>query len=257
MKTFVIGDVHGHADRLQTLLDAAGITMFKQGPMIQRPNGTYEEVEIVQLGDLGNFGKRPRGDLEAYQLALKYRMVVLWGNHDRAVVDWNKHIFKGYTFPPPVLEAAMRAVHPRLAHHAHGYLLTHAGLHPYYVDLLGMRGLTAENMAAIIMAKKDKYPDHYGVVDDIGPVRGGFAKQGGILWRDVREELASIPQVFGHSSGSSIRTCLPDMRNARHSWCIDVGGHTDGRLAGIWLPTEELVVVGPDADFIRDVVEEM
>lgn len=68
---------------------------------------------------------------------------------------------------------------------------------------------------------------------------------GGILWRDAREPLAALPQVFGHSRG------LVRSYNDGQSFCLDVGCGKEGRLAGMWLDTLERVAVGYDAVMIE------
>lgn len=236
-RTFVIGDVHGHADRLSALLAKAGIS-DSDGP----ERLTEAEIKVVQLGDLGHFGAYTKDDdYECYRLARSLGMVVLWGNHDRAVVEPEKHRFVGYEPPYAKTREVMEQVAPKLAYEAHGYLLTHAGVHPDWM----VPGVTAELFVRAAYLMHGHMP---GIVDDIAKFRGGNGRQGGILWRDEREQLSRrVAQIFGHTRGN-IRTYTTSDPQRPLSYCIDVGGTTDGNLAGIWLPEMKVVAVGPDTE---------
>jgi hypothetical protein len=232
-RTFVIGDVHGHVDRLVALLDRAGLPVdchpSRYGPDPELP-------EIIQLGDLGNFGfDNQRHDAACYELAHQLGMTVLWGNHDRAIIEPDIHGFRGFVPPQSRIVQLIQDVHPVLAVARHGYLLTHAGLHPDHAAWAA--GLTAEEIVAQIMVVHASSP----VVTAASTRRGGMDDAGGILWRDASEPLfMGVPQVFGHTRG--------DIRKYDKSYCIDTGGYHDGNLAGIWLPEMKIVAVGPDAD---------
>lgn len=242
---FVIGDVHGHYDRLVALLHKAGFLAFDFGdgaeevPTI-RPTGL--RADIVQVGDLGHFGWETRvNDLLCYELARQLGITVLWGNHDYATQSpW--HAFMGYAPPAPELLNAVHLVKPVFAVERHGYLITHAGLHPYFVHkrydktpLPEGQALGPGNWAAWINDHGDE------VINFISTYRGGCTHAGGVLWRDDREPLYNgFPQVYGHTRGM--------IREHGKSVCIDVGDKADpGNLAGIWLPERRMVAVGPDA----------
>jgi hypothetical protein len=229
-RTFVIGDVHGHVDRLKDLLTKAGIV----------PGD-----DIVQLGDLGHFGAdTAEADAECYLLAQALGMTVLWGNHDFAVVSPDAHAFRGFVPPPDRTLAIMTQVGHKFAAARHGFLLTHAGLHPKFV----VPGATVGQTADLL---NEGVTSH--AVNAIGRARGGFAREGGILWRDDREELARISQVYGHSRGLVRRSLLED---GSDRWCIDVAGKENpGELVGLWLPDLTLVAVGPDAGTYSQAVD--
>lgn len=226
--TFVIGDVHGHYRELQALLDKAGVTPAD---------------DIVQLGDLGQFDAESMpGDALCYGLAHQYHMRVLWGNHDLAVKD-SHHTFRGYVQPPDGTIVIMDRVNPSFAAARHGYLLTHAGLHPLFYPAGG----SADAMAREINQVGEQHMR--AIIDFISQYRGGFDPAGGVVWRDAREPLADIPQVFGHTRGL-VR------RYGEHRFCIDVaekGASTN--LVGLWLPEERLVAVGPDAEMYEQFTE--
>lgn len=246
---FVIGDVHGHVDRLEALLLKAGCK--------------DKECKVVQLGDLGHFGDSgsPTGDAMCWQHAKDgWIDYVLWGNHDRAVVD-RRHEFGGYATPRPEIKHMMRLMEAEgrlfFAIEAHGWLLTHAGLHAQFKfqnncpidkmnvgeisDWLNQFNLDGEGVTLSI----DDHNSRDGVVNAIGGTRGGWSSYGGILWRDITEKLYGIPQVFGHSASRKHK-----IRGEKDLWwCVDIGGKggkddPDAEcLAGIWLPSQEIVRV--------------
>jgi hypothetical protein len=229
MRTFVIGDVHGHYDRLVNLIARAG--------------AAAKDVQIVQLGDLGHFGADTQdGDRRCYELAQAGKFIVLWGNHDRAVVDPVHHKFRGYVPPGPQMQDLIEGmVRPLNAYAADGYLLTHAGLHPAWSAKPMLHSLSAEGWASLL----NDMPYDASVLCDIGPVRGGSKRRGGIFWRDAREALYSgVQQVFGHTRGMVREYPCGTGR----SFCIDTGDKTNGSLVGMWLDTGKIVAVGPDAE---------
>lgn len=301
----VIGDLHGHLDRFEALLKQEGLLdvcdwcdgsgerdaeqiklMGEAGarqPWCPKCQGdgwarTSKPAEVILLGDVGHFGMDPRpngqrvpgsatGDLLTWRAALNWADVILWGNHDRALVS-NRHAFGGYLKPSlevyQVIDDARTLGKLKLAHVSHGFLLTHAGLH---------RGFRDQNVPDYLKQDPQAFADwineaedesvenldknQIGIRDAIGNVRGGYGS-GGILWRDVSEKLyGPFRQVFGHSADHKyreVRYCgergysrlnLPEY--AGQSYCIDIGG-PDGFpgaacLAGIWLPEERIVRV--------------
>lgn len=232
--------MHGHIDRLEALLDKAD------------PKG--QDARIIQLGDLGHFGYDTQfGDTEAWHCACKGLVdLVLWGNHDRAVVDAN-HKFGGYCPPAAEIKHMMRTMESegrlQFAEEAHGWLLTHAGLH----KAIEFQGVPEESMdlhdarsIADWINNQAKLDRPHPVMDAVGRERGGSSPHGGILWRDITEPLwDGVPQVFGHSAST-----FHVVRGDEGEWyCIDIGGKGGSSdldancLAGIWLPSQEIVRV--------------
>lgn len=230
MRTFIIGDIHGHVQRLAELLDKAKVT--------------EEPTDVVLLGDVGHYDADTKEqDLKTWKFVHMLNDVlhkqgggitVLWGNHDYANVSPNKHAFRGHVQAEPEVMEIIRRMEPKFAVERHGYLLTHAGLAPRFAPPEG----TAIEMIAEVLNGCEDMP----VIDDISYRRGGFATQGGILWRDESEKLHDVPQVFGHSRGD-IRRYGP----GRQSWCIDVAQKEGDDLAGLWLPERRIVAVGENA----------
>jgi Calcineurin-like phosphoesterase len=259
-RTLVIGDCHGHLDRLEALLKQEGILDdCPDSGVIRRSR----DVEVVQLGDLGHYGADTQArDRAILTHAPDWLDVLLWGNHDRAVID-GRHFFGGYQKPFPETVEAINALSKKgqlkLAHEAHGFLLTHAGLHASYAHNRAPHGDAAE-IAAWLNShdEEDSQDDDFlAIRDAISMSRGGRSTSGGILWRDASESLYKpVRQVFGHSSKEKVRTYQTGKTG--DSFCVDVGNQFNGRLAAIWLPEETVVEVKLDNDqATRDAEDQM
>lgn len=289
MRTLVIGDLHGHLDRFEALLMQEGLLARctgcdGYGEVYASQGGGWtecepcvgdgwrrvrrDEVEVVLVGDIGHFGVdgSPTGDLLTLRAANLWADVRLWGNHDRAVVD-PVHHFSGYLKPLPVTRELLAAGDLKLAYAAHGFLITHAGLHVAFRSQPNVPPEVKTDPAAFadwINAAND--PDaeatasQIAVRDAVGSYRGGGANGGGILWRDIDEKLYDgFRQVFGHSASREhiVRyahrnwyTGKPFVAQAAPedtSYCIDIGGKSeapeDRCLAGIYFPDENIVRV--------------
>jgi hypothetical protein len=308
--TLVIGDIHGHLDRLEALLRQEGLLdrcdhcegsgliwepcecyecefEDKHGTEIDCANcegdgwaRTSEPAEIVLLGDVGHFGQggSPTGDILTWVAAVRWADVILWGNHDRAVVDYH-HAFGGFMQPGPEprhwFARARREGKLKLAHTSHGYLFTHAGLHHAFKDQRVPSHIKEDVNEFCHWVNQFENPDAFsrnnmpdpnllGVVQNVGSRRGGRGS-GGILWRDISEKLYDRwPQVFGHSADHkehAVRYCGKTgyTRDYAVAWasrldpdkplsyCVDVGGKGDkpgdNCLAGVWLPEGRIVRV--------------
>jgi hypothetical protein len=306
--TLVVGDVHGHFDRLEALLLQEGIlgecpdcTGFGDLPTGEVNPGDYGyvkceacdgngqrrinfDVEVVQIGDLGHFGQdaSPTGDMMCYAYAVNHNWfdVVLWGNHDRAVID-SHHMFSGYLPPLPEVKHYMHGLYAmdklKLAHVAHGWLLTHAGLQAEWKQ---QKGIDFDRDDPVAFAKwmnaNDWWPETdshepvryppkpdslsdsersaMAVRDAISRKRGGWSPTGGILWRDEEEKLyRGMKQVYGHSAQRDNKFVIhqyPDKRMKAKggiwkgdAFNIDIGSKYGQHLGGVWLPERRLVRV--------------
>jgi len=293
---FVIGDVHGNLDRLEALLRQEGLLdrcLDCDGSGMDAgvgPSDCYPcrglgwarlrpEVTVIQIGDLGHFGEggSPTGDLLCYKYVTENRWcdVVLWGNHDRAIVD-STHAFTGYISPGREIEYFINELHRTgrlmLAIDAHDFLITHAGLALAFkqqkvpdelkTDLTKLVDwLNDEDEKYLETGKCD--PQAWGIRDAVGRKRGGSSSVGGILWRDSTERLYDgFRQIFGHSADhrkrqvryawrsttQRVSTKGQLQRKSPPSYCIDIGGKAKhgqkgACLAGIWLPSEKIVRV--------------
>jgi len=217
MRSFVVGDVHGHLYSFIALLKKAGIK---------------QDDEIIQLGDLGHFSlDTQHSDLAVFRFARRLpNFLMLWGNHDRAVVDEQQHWFRGYHHPLVATRQLLTDLKPQLSAARHGYLITHAGLHKDFEK----PGYTAEDYNRLLHVNGLSH-----LINAVSRRRGGLAPAGGILWRDIREPLADIPQIFGHTCGEAV---MQFVRPNHNSFCIDIASATNDHLAGIWLPSLEIVI---------------
>lgn len=288
--TLILGDLHGHLDRFEALLRQEGLLDrcevcdgtgeknpdTKDLDFCENCHGdgwarTDKPADVVLVGDVGHFGADGSlsGDTMTWSFATKWADVILWGNHDRAVVD-DAHIFGGYVNPTREIIHLMQVARSqgklKLAHACHDFLITHAGLHASF----------ASQNVPVITIKQNPYRfanwinraenpdaevsyDQVSVRDAISHNRGGTASAGGILWRDIDEKLfVGFRQVFGHSSDRQhkVRVCWRDgykrveegyFFDHEDSYCIDIGGKGnrpgDNCLAGLWLPQEKVVTV--------------
>lgn len=209
------------------------------------------EVEVIQLGDLVDMTPA-RTAQSADQITMRFGMewidVFLWGNHERPLAD-RSEVFGGFE-RDEVVNHMVQMTDYKLAHAAHGYLITHAGLG----EVMNQRPTGSlkrhdvERLAAWIN-RKDKTEDpmtmkwsgSYGgwpVRDAISMHRGGSDFHGGIIWRDSREALWDVPQIFGHTSHQlALQVTFPE--EGLPSYCIDTSKH--GSASAIWLPSQEVV----------------
>lgn len=291
--TLVIGDIHGHLTRFENLLLQEGIIGtcpecmgFGDFPATEPGDGDKRmctachgdgicrinrKVRVVLVGDIGHFGKggSPTGDMLTWLYATRWADTILWGNHDRAVFE-NAHHHSG--FEPPMVDTykimrdATDSGQLLLATVAHGFVITHAGIHSAFRDnkIDDVYKTDPEAFANWVNQLADPFDvaddrNLAGVVDSIPRKRGGFAHAGGILWRDIDEKLyPGFRQIFGHSADykeRSVRYCWEKMYSRKAfpkleppvGYCIDIGGISDAKgssencLAGIWLPDERIV----------------
>lgn len=282
-KVFVIGDVHGHLDRLEALLKQEGLLVWCEwcnggGTHMKGSAMSIESVEcshchgdgwrrarkdvvVVQLGDLGHFGKfgSPTGDMLCYYYAWKgWVDVVLWGNHDRAAVDPAHHATDFLQVPEALhyIKMLWNEGRMQIAFYAHGFVITHAGLAAAFEGQRVDDQLKTDPVAFVewLNEEDEKYlegtetvgengggyeqADHsaLAVINAIGRKRGGRVPTGGILWRDIDEKLhRGFRQIFGHSADhekARVRYCHWGVHSRKRetlhdlpvSYCIDVGG---------------------------------
>lgn len=239
--TLVIGDSHGHYDRLVELLKQEGVVDK------DTEKRTNRNVRVVHVGDLGHFGRTgsPTGDKLCYEAADDFFDTLLWGNHDRALVDtW--HAFAGIQNPGPYIVEIMNDLIKKgklvFATSASGYLITHAGVASGFEFMFGNKDVDE-------IARELNHPTmrDSAVVNWIGASRGGRRTYGGILWRDWHSEtLANFPQIMGHTSLGVLhkgRDVTHEWRDEKGNFNIDVGTAHNGRLRGLWLPSLNLVEV--------------
>lgn len=301
-----IGDVHGKVDCLEALLrqeglldrctrcDGSGEMLSGYAPGPVDFDGPYpqnclkchgegwartdKEATVVQIGDLGHFGidGSPTGDLLCYKYAWQgWIDIVLWGNHDRAMISKGTHDFKGFipNYEAGAFQADLCfANRMRTAYNAHGWLLTHAGLAAAFkyqsvsddlkedIDLF-VNWINDNDREYLQKEELAGDSNVIGIVNAVSRHRGGSSNIGGILWRDSNKEklYTKWPQVFGHTARRNHKPMIyPYAKSDLKAYNIDIGGKPSKMepgancLAGIWLPEERLVRVNADIHQLRE-----
>jgi hypothetical protein len=219
MRTLIVPDIHNQIERAEHWLST------------QR----YEHV--VFLGDyFDNFGDNV-GDARKTALWLRNRMdstddVFLLGNHDVPYM----YPHRDELYCPGFTTAKAKGIHEilkpehwhrfKLAHEEQGWLLSHAGFHPVWMDEPTMEKILRRCDEAMQRTAKGKMDPILGM----GVDRGGWLQHfGGPLWMDW-DSLVPIP---GHTPGTVVRTKITkESRN----FCLDVKNASvagilwDGRL---------------------------
>ena len=219
MLEVVIGDVHARAELLRAVLGSAGV--------LDARGRRREDAWVVQVGDLLDRRAGLDENLAAASLAADTVDVVLAGNHEARMLGAGSH--------GPALALLATRGWPHAAAASGGWLITHAGVHPALARELP--GDVFECVAEI----NDRWwrGGRDPLFDWIGPVRGGGAPHGGLLWLGAGEwprDLGSPwPQISGHVPQREPKLLAPGR------WSIDVEGR--GRLAalvradgGAWRP---------------------
>lgn len=89
------------------------------------------------------------------------------------------------------------------------FLISHAGLHPYFLNpILGFdkKWLAATEEEAMY---KLRYEQQLSPLLQCGPGRGGRARIGGLVWLDWNMEFVPVEglnQIVGHTPGDNVRT---------------------------------------------------
>ena len=101
MRSYAIGDIHGHLDLLK-----------RAHERIAKDMAVYGAAPVIHLGDLEDRGPDSRGviDFLIRGLAEGRDWVVLKGNHDRMFARFLRDPWE----PEPGLRAELSGLHPRL-----------------------------------------------------------------------------------------------------------------------------------------------
>lgn len=255
MRTLIIGDVHGQLKRLEALLLQEGIigncdACAGTGDV---SDGTGEAefcdwcngdglaridrlTRVIQLGDLVDLmpaRTSPAADEMIVTFADKWIDEFLWGNHEYPLAGGP--VFSGYQPNSTVqhrLNTWISEGRLRMAVSVGPYLVTHAGLsdqaftnihtgslNRYSVEKLGC---WINRKHGTLSCEQRMGGHHWPLRDNISWFRGGDSYWGGITWRDSREGLWPVPQIFGHTSHSEPLTISHEGKTQQlTSYCID------------------------------------
>jgi len=211
-RTIVLGDIHAEGDKLEKALLHVGA--------IDANGNKNPDVHVIANGDFLNFGY---GSKEADFYARWFGMVdhANLGNHEGAAIGAPVH--NGYEARDLDCERMFREDYRngrwQIATAVGGWLVTHAGIHPEYLEELfpGER-----DVAVIAEGLNDLYFDTLTSDNrnDLHPVfyqmckwRSGWGTRawpqfdtnppkGGVLWLDAKEWdgiTSPVPQIIGHS----------------------------------------------------------
>lgn len=124
------------------------------------------------------------------------------------------------------------------AHAVGDILVSHAGLTSHWLREFMGWDLTAAQIAEYTNRTWGNDPRAL-IFSAIGRSRGGWEREGGLLWADWREpKPRHLRQLVGHTVGDEIRT-------RSGATCIDLGaGKYSSRIAGAWIRDGGVLEVG-------------
>lgn len=250
----VFGDIHGDVDTTLKLFKHIGIST---DPAQRAKDG----VLTIQLGDLLHLGDN-KPEAGAAKELLRMFDVVLMGNHEWPLFAPYPPIvaFKGFWLHDKEAAEIVREAHKRgqfrAAYSVGDWLISHAGIHPFYLHkLFGDRELPAKYVADSLNWRMARYltfeygemhfnggnpdvgsyqkeaPDDAVLFDGISTKRGGFEQYGGIIWgewkhlKESYDVALELPQIVGHTIRKDAR---PEL-HLNQLWNIDVGGKYESR----------------------------
>lgn len=231
MRTLIIPDIHHRIERAEHWL------------------ATQQYDHAVFLGDyfddFENHLRRTR--LTAYWLRErmnKTRDIFLLGNHDISYMFPNSPHFVSSGFSHEKSKAIQRILRPehwerfKIAHAEQGWLMSHAGFHPFWVKDPSVKKLLKRCEMALSRAKNHMEDPLLGA----GKERGGEQHLGGPLWMDW-QTLVPIPginQIVGHSPAEDVRAKITsDSKNI----CLEV----ENELAAALVEDGALTILRADS----------
>lgn len=220
----IIGDIHGCVEKVEAFL------------------AYLPDEEHVALGDyLDSFFEPQQRQIEALQLLLESRAVLLWGNHDLHYLAQPPFICTGYQhYRDERLRGIIEANKRRFlaAYAVDGWLCSHAGVHVRLAredDETTIAARLNKKMAEYIERPSEPRPQG---IFAVGSGRGGERRNGGIFWFDFKREsgLAThVNQVFGHTeckapAREDTYVTLDTTNNGQDVWLFDTSSNELIRL---------------------------
>jgi len=218
MRLLIVPDIHNHIENAEHWLK------------------TQEFDRALFLGDYFDDYEDNVTDARATAFWLRHRMettddIFLLGNHDAAYMFPDDPQLYCPGFTPAKARGINEILGPKhwprfqIAHIEQGWLISHAGFHPTWVDDAEIEMLLARCERALRKVKR-------GRVDAllrVGADRAGSQLIGGPLWMDW-DSLVPIPginQIVGHTPAADVRRKIT--RNSSN-YCLDV---KNGAVAAI------------------------
>jgi hypothetical protein len=202
----VIGDVHGHADALYSILREIG--------MIDASGRRRRAGWVVQVGDLLDRKADPEANLASAQLAAQALDVVLAGNHEWRLLEESDGDHGA------ALATLANQGWPHAAAACDGWLITHAGVHPDFAAELPADAGDCADEINHRWHRDSKRRARDPLFASVGPARGGGDPHGGIFWMHSDEwpknQATPWGQIAGHVPQAAPRL-LPGPR-----WAIDI-----------------------------------
>lgn len=213
----IVGDIHGCVEKVRAFL-------------------TYKpEEDHIALGDyLDSFIEPQVRQIEALQLLLDSKAILLWGNHDLHYLKTPPFLCTGFQHGrEKPLQKMIEANKKRFvaAHVADGWLCTHGGVASWLAEgKTDAHALAKKFNNDMALFLENPGTNTEGVFA-IGKARGGSGLGGGIFWFDhVRERdflAAGIKQILGHTECkepfmvANTYIALDTTNNRHYCWLFD------------------------------------
>ncbi|MCE6960904.1 metallophosphoesterase [Cereibacter sphaeroides] len=237
MRTYAIGDIHGHLSLLQDIHDRIARDRRAVGDA---------EAPVVHIGDLVDRGPDSRGVVEYLRLGIEggENWVVLKGNHDRMFAGF----LRDHAHHDPGLRRDLSWLHPRLGGGPtlESYGVHHAADRPLgavYEDAVAL--VPPEHIAFI-----EALPCHYrrdGAIFVHAGIRPGIAleeqQETDLCW--IREPFLSDPRdhgalvVHGH-------TAIDAVSHYGNRLNLDTGAAYGGPLSAVVIEGRSVWLLGSE-----------
>lgn len=213
MITVAIGDVHGLTNWQNIVEQHPEDKIVFLGDYCD-PYGYIEDEDVVDnLWNILSFKKMNPG-----------RVVLLLGNHDMHYIFDEEKFVQGTRFNPDLEETLHKLFTDNLeffqyAYQDGEYLYTHAGLSAeWFRDDFGWKEkVTKESLAEIENALNHPTEEQFEAMAQVGMMRGGWNKNGGIFWADICEvslPVTGLKQIVGHNQVDRPRTLSIDEKTS-------------------------------------------
>ena len=224
MKTLIVPDIHGFYKTLKSLLREAGV--------LDNQNQRVDDWRVIQIGDLANcVTSGVDDDVACLKTVGDWIDTMLIGNHEHGYFGGPQfHGFREYPDVRMQLNRIERQGHlspAALVGKDNDILVTHAG----YVPSEGIESaLDGFNYAVEKWIEDKAHP----LFSQIGVSRGGWSKNGGLLWSDWMEQKAhEFNQIVGHTPQRKGVQRRDYESTGKWSLCIDCGAKSGTGATGV------------------------